>query len=72
MLVQTHHFSIVIEALPNETQTDFNALCLLVRKALDAQPDRIHHLDDVVAELRRYVAYHERDCVPDLEYTLFQ
>lgn len=71
MLVQTQHFSFTLEALPNEIQTDFHALCLLVRNVLDTQPEKIHELDDVVEEARRYVAYHEKDCETDMTYTLF-
>lgn len=72
MLVQTQHFSFVLESLPNETQTDFNDVCLLVRKVLDEQPDKIHDLHTVIEEARRYVAYHEKDCESDVGYTLFQ
>lgn len=71
MLVQTRHFSLVLEALPNETTTDFNALCLLVRQVLDSHPEKIHELDAVVEEARRYVCFHEKDCEVDVGYTLF-
>ena len=71
MLVQTRHFSFVMEALPNETQTDFTDTCLLVRSVLDNHPEKIHELDAVVEEVRRYVAYREKDCEVDVEYTLF-
>lgn len=72
MLLQTQHFSLVVEQLRNETRTDFNAMCLLLRKLLDERPERIHELDAVVAEARRYVAYHEKDCEADVAYTLFE
>lgn len=71
MLLQTQHFSLVVEQLPNETRTDFNALCLLLRRLLDEMPEKIHGVDAVVAEARRYVAYHEKDCEADVGYTLF-
>lgn len=71
MLLQTQHFSLVMEQLANETQTDFKAMCLFLRKMLDERPDNIHELDHVVAEARRYVAYHEKDCEVDIGYTLF-
>lgn len=71
MLVQTRYFSFVLEALPNETTTDFTALCLLVRQVLDEHPEKIYELDAVVDEARRYVGFHEKDCEVDVGYTLF-
>ena len=70
MFVQTRHFSFVIESEGNETESDFRATCLLVQRVLDQQPETIHKLDELIAEARRYVAYHEKGCEVDVKYKL--
>jgi hypothetical protein len=65
MLVRSHHYSFVIEQLENETESQFRAVSLLTRCLIDAAPDRIHQLSEVVREARRQVVYDEADCVAE-------
>ena len=68
MLIQTHHFSFSIDKSNTETETQFRLIGAKLTEVLNHHPEYIHHLDDVIANVRRYITYSHADCVSDKEY----
>jgi len=68
MLIQTHHFSFSLEKTSTETETHFRCVCLKLTEVLNQHPEYIHHLDEVIADVRRYISYTNAECVSDKGY----
>lgn len=69
MLIQTHHFSFPLDKSPSETETQFRLIGSKLTDVLNQHPEYIHHLDEVIENVRRYIMFTHADCVSDKGYT---
>jgi len=68
MLIQTHHFSFTVDKTDAETETQHRCVCSKLTEVLNRHPSYIHHLDEVLHEVRRYLTFAHTDCVSDKGY----
>jgi cytochrome c-type biogenesis protein CcmH/NrfG len=59
MLVQTNHYSFVLDRLDNESETVFRAVVQRLRQRLDHNPQQVHQLDVLVPAVRLEVTRDE-------------
>lgn len=71
MLIETSHYTFTLDRNARETETMHRAVGQLVCERLNAHPEYIHRLDELVTDARRFVVCDEMECVVSTPFVFF-
>ena len=71
MLIETSHYTFTLDRNARETETMHRAVGQLVCERLNAHPEYIYQLNELIADVRRFIVCDEMECVVNAPFVFF-